>query len=222
MTDLKAYLSEQRIVSRFSGAGFVPDADLTKKEWGIAERISFDTSYRPGERFPGACTEVASLWSNTHLYFAFWSKYTELNTYSGEDASLERWGLWERDVVEVFVNPFPDRINTYWEFEVAPNNQWVDLAIDLEKNPFYDMSWNSGFDHATRVDEPNGVWYCEMRIPLVSLDVAQINPGTEWRANFYRCDGSGDPARRRSLAWSPTTVASFHSPNCFGIIRFED
>lgn len=222
MTDLPAYLSEQRIISSFSKADFVPNADLTKKEWEIAARIRFDTSYRPGERFPEAHTEVASLWSNTHVYFAFWLKYTDLYTYSGEDASHERWGLWERDVVEVFVNPFPVRMNTYWEFEVAPNNQWVDLAIDLEKNPFYDMSWNSGFDHATSIDEPNGIWYCEMRIPLVSLGVAQINPVMEWRINFYRCDGSAHPQQRRSLAWSPTTVASFHTPTYFGIIRFED
>jgi len=101
--------------------------------WEIASRIIFDTSYRPGERFPEARTEVASLWSNTYLYFAFWSKYTELYTYAGEEVSQERWGLWERDVVEVFINPFPDRMNTYFELEVAPNNQWVDLAIDLEK-----------------------------------------------------------------------------------------
>lgn len=221
MNGLPAYLSQQRTVSIFSPADFVPDGDLTKQEWEIAPRIIFDTSYRPGERFPEARTEVASLWSNTYLYFAFWSKYTELYTYSGEDASQERWELWERDVVEVFINPFPDRINTYWEFEVSPNNQWIDLAIDLDKTPFYDMSWNSGFDHATRIDELNGLWHCEMRIPLVSLGVERINTGTEWRINFYRCDGSGHPTQRRSLAWSPTTVANFHTPTCFGVIRFE-
>ena len=222
MTEPPTYVSQQLTVSRFSRVDFVADADLTKKVWEIASRIIFDTSYRPGERFPEARTEVASLWSNTYLYFAFWSKYTELYTYAGEEVSQERWGLWERDVVEVFINPFPDRMNTYFELEVAPNNQWVDLAIDLEKTPFYDMSWDSGFDHVTRVDELNGTWYCEMRIPLVSLGVKQINSGAEWRINFYRCDGTRHPKRRRSLAWSPTTVESFHTPSCFGIIRFEE
>ncbi len=212
MTEPPTYVSQQRTVSRFSRVDFVADADLTKKVWEIASRIIFDTSYRPGERFPEARTEVASLWS----------KYTELYTYAGEDVSQERWGLWERDVAEVFINPFPDRMNTYFEFEVAPNNQWVDLAIDLEKTPFYDMSWNSCFDHATRVDELNGTWYCEMQIPLLSLGVEEINPGAEWGINFYRCDGSADPNTKKALAWSPTTVESFHTPSCFGIIRFEE
>lgn len=142
---------------------------------------------------------MASLWSNTHLYFAFSSKYTELYTYTGEDVAQERFELWDRDVVEIFINPFPDTMNRYFEFEVAPNNQWVDLAIDLERDPFYDMSWNSGFDHATSIDELNGIWYCELRIPLASLGVAQIDPGAEWRINLYRCDGSRDPTRHHSL-----------------------
>lgn len=221
MDNLPSYSSRQQTISRFSQTDFLPDADLTKPEWKHAEKVVFDTSYLPGETFPESRTEVASLWTKTHLYFAFSSKYTELCTYVGEDASLERWGLWERDVVEVFINPFPERMNSYYEFEVAPNNQWVDLYIDLDKNPFCDMIWNSGFDHATSIDELNGLWCCEIRIPLSSLGANRIEPGMEWRINFYRCDRSGDAAHRRSLAWSPTTVANFHTPECFGLIRFE-
>lgn len=113
MDKLPSYSSQQQTISRFSPTDFFPDADLSKLEWKLAERVVFDTSYLPGETFPESRTEVASLWTQTYLYFAFWLKYTELYTYAGEDASLERWGLWDRDVVEVFINPLPERINSY-------------------------------------------------------------------------------------------------------------
>lgn len=221
MINPSPYFSQQSTVSRFCSKDFLPDADLTKREWEITEKVVFDTSYWAEVRFPEARTEAASLWSETFLYFAFWLHYTELFTYSGEDVSLERIGLWDRDVIEIFINPFPERMNTYWEFEVAPNNQWVDLAINLDKLPFYDATWNSGFEHAARVNDADRIWHCEMRIPLAALSVNQINPGTEWRINYYRCDGPGHDKRRRFLAWSPTLERSFHVPQRFGRIRFE-
>ena len=58
---------------------------------------------------------------------------------------LSFWQLWDKDVVEVFINPFPGQINTYFEFEVAPNNQWIDLAINLDNEPVLDVNWDSGF-----------------------------------------------------------------------------
>ena len=61
---------------------------------------------------------------------AFWCHYTELNLYLGEDAGQKRWELWNRDVAEVFLTPFPESLHRYWEFEVAPNNLWIDLAIE--------------------------------------------------------------------------------------------
>lgn len=221
MTMPSPYLSQRVTVSRFCPTDFLPDADHTKREWRTNGKVVFDSSYQPEVRFPEARTEAASLWSETYLYFIFSSHYTKLYTYAGEDVSRERVGLWDRDVVEIFLNPIPERLNTYWEFEVAPNNQWVDLAIDLDKRPFYDASWDSGFEHATRVDELNNIWYCEMRIPLAAFGVDLIDPGTEWRINYCRCDGPGDDTQRRFLAWSPTLERSFHVPQRFGLIRFE-
>ncbi len=215
------YLSQQRVISKFSPKDFVPDGDISKREWSASEKVTFDTSYLPGENFPEAITEVATLWTGSYFYVAFWSKYTELFTYLAEDISQERWGLWDRDVVEVFVNPFPEQANIYRELQVAPNNQWVDLAIDLDQDPFYDVTWNSGFDHATKVDEKSRYWCCEMRIPLASLGVDQISPGMQWRINFYRADGPGDDTKRKFLAWSPTAVKTFHAPARFGLLSFE-
>lgn len=216
------YTANQQIESRFSSAIFSPDGDLSKAVWKRAHWISFNYHVYTGEPYIGAETEVASFWTANYIYFAFQCKYSVLNVYEHEDPLKERWELWNRDVVEVFINPKPQDINHYYEFEVAPNNQWIDLEIDKTKDPFYDPEWTSGFDHATRVDSSGHRWTCEMRIPLLSMRVPEIQVGgVEWRLNFFRADGIGDNSQRRLMAWSVIPGGdTFHTPTRFGLIRF--
>ena len=215
------YSSKVVLTSQHVTRDFFPDGDLEKGVWRLVPRATFDHNYTGEKRYPELKTEVASLWSDKYLYFAFWCKYRDVNVYKGEDPAKERWELWERDVVEAFINPEPEKINHYYEFEVAPNNQWLDLEIDLDKKPFNDAGWNSGFEHAVQVDKERRLWMCEMRIPLSAMK-AQIAPGAQWRGNFYRAEGTGPDERRSLMAWS-TVVAqneAFHNPSRFGIIRF--
>jgi alpha-galactosidase len=215
------YTSTVRTVSRFSQQDFVPDGILDKKVWQQAEWVQFDHDMSGRLNFPEAETKVASLWTATHVYFAFLCKYSSLNIYQGEDPAKERWELWNRDVVEVFVNPDPARVNHYYEFEVAPSNQWIDLEIDTDKEPFNDARWDSGFAHATRIDDQKHIWTCEMRIPVQSMNVCGLEPDSEWRINFYRVDGPGDNSERRFMCWSTIPEGrTFHMPTRFGIIRF--
>lgn len=219
------YPSASEIVSRFSAADFIPNGNLDKAIWQKPESVVFERDWMGKRHYPKAATRVAGLWTPANVYFAFWCKYTDINIYAGEDPTAQRFSLWDRDVVEVFLNPRPAQLNHYFEFEVAPNNQWIDLKIDLDKDPFYDHTWDSDFQHATRIDPAARVWTCEMRIPVASVAVPPICPGWECRVNFYRCDGRGDDKQRRFLAWSPTfcTKSSdyFHVPTHFGKIRFE-
>jgi alpha-galactosidase len=201
---------------------FLPDGDLTKPLWQRIPRIAFQTSFEPTIAYPEARTEVAVGWTPSYVYIGFWSCYLELNLFESEDSTQQRWGLWDRDVVEVFINPFPERIRRYWEFEVAPNNQWIDLAIDQEKTPSLNAEWHSGFDHSTAVDPEKKIWCCEMRLPVAAFGLESIQSGMEWRVNFYRCDGPGDDSVRRFLAWSPTYNASFHTPDSFGRLVFVE
>ena len=217
------YTSDVAIESKHLKRGFVPDGDLAKAEWEKAKWVRFDHNYLGAEEYPEVETEVASLWTKEHIYFAYRAHYTALNTYEGEDAAKERWKLWERDVVEVFLNPRPEHLKVYYEFEVAPNNQWLDLDIDLDRDPYPNAAWDSGWDHATRVDEKAKVWTCEFRIPLDSMKVPTIQPGEAWRLNFYRMDGKEEGAKPRHLmSWSPITPPhnGYHTPKYFGTVRF--
>lgn len=216
-----AYISRLRLEARFLPQDFVPDGDLRKAAWRGVRWARFDCDMSGRPRFPRAATRAACRWSRRWIYFAFRCRYTRLNVYRGEDPALERWELWKRDVVEVFLNPRPARMNRYFEFEVAPNNQWIDLKILRGEQPWHDASWSSGFEHATRLERRRNVWTCEMRIPLAALGVRAIRAPAEWRANFYRADGrAAEAPRRRLLAWSRITEGrSFHLPACFGILR---
>ena len=216
----EAYSSSMEAETRYGSTNFLPDGDLTKSHWKHAKWVEFDNDASGRSRYPESETRVASLWTETYIYFAFSSRYDSLNTYEGEDPKAERWQLWDRDVVEVFLNPQPARVNHYFEFEVAPNNQWIDLEIDKTKEPFNDASWNSGFEHATRIDSEHHVWTTEMRIPLAAMNVTDPRSGTQWRVNFFRAAGKGGDDHRKFLAWSIIPEGkTFHVPTRFGILK---
>jgi hypothetical protein len=217
------YLHDLTITSQFIPGDFAPDGDLTKSAWRDAPRVKFDYEVRAEKHFRDSETQVASLWTPDYVYLGYRCAYRTLNVYEGEDIAKERFGLWIRDTAEAFINPQPERFNHYYEFEVAPNNQWVDLEIDLTKKPFGNVHWDSHFEHATKIDAQHHVWTAEMRIPVKSMGAKPLQAGTEWRLNLYRLDGPGDDTQRRFLSWSPLPPGknrSFHQPASFGIIKF--
>jgi len=216
----ESYASNSRLLAKRAPVDFRPDGDLAKAAWKHANAAKFDQDASGKSHHPEVSTRIASVWTETYIYFAFWSHYDAVNVYEGEDPAAERWQLWDRDVVEVFLNPQAERVNHYYEFEVAPNNQWVDLEIDKTKEPFNDVRWNSGFAHATRIDANSHTWTTEMRIPVSSMNVSAIHPGMEWRANFFRASGKGGDEHRTFLAWSIIPEGkTFHVPTRFGILK---
>lgn len=213
------------IVSGFISEDCKPDGNLGKRMWSTAKPIWFDQAAFSEFRYRNLKTKVASCWSAQFLYLAFSCPYETLTVYQRADVTIERDRLWERDVVEAFVNPEPQSPSHYYEFEVAPNNQWLDLAIDLARTPFNDARWSSGFEHATRIDVVKRAWTAEMRIPVRSMGLDAIQQDVDWRINFYRCDGPGDDSTRRMLSWGRLPVrvprGTFHQPASFGILHFS-
>jgi cellulose/xylan binding protein with CBM9 domain len=216
-----AYASDLYLQVKRAPTDFLPDGELSKAPWKQAQWVEFDHDASGRLHYPEATTRVSSVWTESYIYFAFASRFDTLNVYEKENPAVERWQLWDRDVVEIFLNPQPESMNHYYEFEIAPNNQWVDLEIDKTKTPFNDMSWNSGFAHATRVDSKLHIWTAEMRVPISSMHASAIHSGTVWRANFFRATGKGGDEKRKFLAWSIIPEGkTFHVPARFGILKF--
>jgi hypothetical protein len=172
--------------------------------------------------YPKLKTEVRGFWTDSDLYLLFICPYYELNLWLPPDNSKDRLKLWDRDVVEFFLGDDWTNINVYREFEIAPTGDWVDLAIDRNRES-YEADWNSGWQRQGRIDEKNHTWYAAARVPLHSVSEKKVTVGTKWRVNLYRIDGLGADPQRRFLCWQPTCVVNRdpnHVPEHFGTLIF--
>jgi len=175
----------------------------------------------PGD-YPDLKTEVKGFWTSASVYFLFVCPYRTLNLFLPPQNDKDRDKLWDRDVVEMFLGDDWHNIRHYREFEIAPTGDWIDLAIDLNKNS-YDQSWSSGWQATARIDEKSRVWYAAAKIPLKSVSAAVVEAGTRWRMNLYRIDGEGPDPQRRFMCWQPTCVVNRdpnHVPEMFGTLVF--
>lgn len=189
------------------------DGELSEEAWQSAEPAFVDSTLAESEGRPELETEVRCLWSDEAIYFGFNCPYTKLTVFD-PPAKEERLGLWDRDVVEMFLGTDPAKTGRYAEFEVAPTNERLDVVID---RPEKDFGWDSGFESAVRVDEVAKRWTVEVRIPAAALAPAAILKGTRLPLNLYRSDVAGGVF----LAWSPTLRPTAHAPERFGVLELE-
>lgn len=197
-----------------------PIDDLSNAFWETAEPVRTGT-YWSGVKAPeGRHFETRLLWSDTHLYVRFIAEQTEeLVVNPTPDLSQNADQLWERDVCEIFISPCdPYHPTQYFEFEVAPTGEWLDLDIEIfggARNTGW--AYESGMETAAEIGE--GKVTMAFRVSFKALGKTP-NPGDVWRGNFFRCVGKGET--RGYLAWQPTRTQtpSFHVPEVFGDIRF--
>ena len=192
---------------------FEPDGDGADAAWAKATPVRVEYSLKEGAARPELSTEVRCLWTGEALYFLFRSPYTRLTTFEPVSPT-ERLGLWDRDVVEVFLAPDAENVSRYGEYEVAPTNERLDVLISPADK---DFQWDSGFKSAVKMDEAAKVWTAEVRVPLASLGDTRPSAGKRWRLNLYRSDRAGNVF----LAWNPTLTGTAHTPGRFGVLEFE-
>jgi hypothetical protein len=191
------------------------DAAHPAAEWGKASPVSFDFDWQGKNPDAGRETRVRVLWSETTLYLRFECRYRELFLFEDSDPNGRRDHLWDRDVVEAFLQPDPSKERYYREFEVSPNGMWIDL--DIFPEGLADLK--SGLRRSVVLDEKSHAWNAELAIPMKAL-TQQFDAHAIWRANFYRVEGTKEP--RAYLAWQPTNSPqpNFHVPSAFGGMRF--
>ena len=205
------------IVVPFIDRDFALDVSHSAEQWRTANPISFCTDWQGNSPDPDRETKVWALRSPQNLYLRFECRYRELFVFDDSDPNGRRDHLWDRDVVEAFLQPDPAQERYYREFEVSPNGMWVDL--DIFPGGLRDLK--SGLQRSVFRDEKSRTWTAELAIPLKSL-TAKFDPLAIWRANFYRVEGRKEP--RAYLAWQATNTPTpnFHVPQAFGKLRFVD
>ena len=192
------------------------DARHPSPHWQRAVPINFCVDWQGKNPDPWRETQVRVLWSTQILYIRFECRYRELFVFTDSDPNGRRDHLWDRDVVEAFLQPDPSRPRYYKEFEISPNGLWIDLNIS--PSPLEGL--RSGTQRSVWLDEAAHTWAAELAIPMPSL-TAQFDPRATWRVNFYRVEGSKEP--RFYSAWQATNTPqpNFHVPEAFGRMRFQ-
>ncbi len=194
-------------------------SDLANAQWRSAARVSVDCYWSGAEAPKGRRAVARLLWSKTALYALFEAEQAEPLLVSDKpDPSVKAMGLWDRDVCEIFVAPDPKNPQKYFEFEAAPNGEWLDVALDSTSGKrVSDWDYRSGMESFARVERNKIV--IAIKIPWSALGKTP-RPSDVWRGNLLRCVGR-EPDRGY-LAWSPTLTATpnFHVPERFGEFVF--
>lgn len=207
--------SAQEIVAQYVAQPFVLDAAYPTKAWKTAQPVVFSSDWQGKNPDSTRETTVKALWSNDMLYLRFECRYRDIYVFDDAEPNGRRDQLWDRDVVEAFLQPDPSRERYYKEFEVAPNAMWIDLDIF----PGGRSDLHSGMKRSVYLDRQARSWNAEIAIPMKSL-AEHFDPQATWRVNFYRVEGQVEP--RAYLAWQPTNTPqpNFHVPGAFGRMKF--
>ena len=195
------------------------DANPDSAFWREA-RLVYAEVDKDGRELAAYRTAVRSRWTKTSIYFLFVCPYERLYLKPTPDTAHETYELWKWNVAEVFIGSDFQHIKRYKEFEVSPQNEWIDLDVDLN-HPHHEQGWvwNSGFEHAAEIEKSRHVWYAAMRIPFAALDSRPVRAGNTFRINFFRTEGAGPGAKE--VMWRPVMGATFHAPERFGLLELR-
>lgn len=193
--------------------------DLNNISWNAADDITIRTYWSGAKAPAGRHFKARLLWSDKALYIRFEAAQTEPLTISKKpDLANKTKGLWDRDVCEIFIAPNRSEPRKYFEFEIAPTREWIDLAIDLTSGArITDWDYSSDMKTAAKIEADRVIM--AISIPWSAFGT-KPKDGDVWLGNLFRCVGDGPD--RGYLAWKPTLTAepSFHVPSAFGELVF--
>jgi hypothetical protein len=174
-------------------------------------------------------TRVKILYSTTGIYVLMDASDRTITATMTDDFM----DLWTEDVFEVFF--WPDEGHpVYFEYEISPLNRELAILVPNFGGQFLGWRpWHYEKDRLVRkatsvTGGPRQAhaqiqgWRAEFFIPyalLKPLPNVPPQPGTRWRANFYRIDH--DDGRRTQWMWAPVR-GTFHEYQAFGVLLFGE
>lgn len=194
-------------------------SELDNKLWKKARSIKTKKYWSGEKALKGRRFKTKLLWSDISLYVRFEANQDEPLVIS-EEPNLESKtrGLWDRDVCEIFLAPRKDEFRKYFEFEVAPTGEWIDLGIYQKPDErITDWDYRSEMKTAAKIEKDKVIMAFK-----VEWNAFGVTPkaGDIWLGNILRAVGK-DP-NRGYLTWSPTLTEqpNFHVPEKFGEFEF--
>ncbi len=215
------------------GATITIDGRLDEQAWQGAKSTGPFVDVGTGRELPGLPTGGSArvLWDDQFLYVGF--EVADKKVHGGWPAGAKDPHLWEKDTVEIMIDPDGDGDNKdYYEIQINPQNLVFDTQYDdynspngNGRGPFVHEECSSNLTSAVVVhgtidddaDEDKG-YTVEAKIPWSSFTKAQHappQPNNTWRMNFYAMKNNG------GTAWSPILGAgNFHRASRFGRVHW--
>jgi hypothetical protein len=213
------------------------DGRLDEPAWAQSATTGPFVDVGSGRASPGAATPGSArlLWDDQFLYVGFevLDKKVHGGWPSPTPAGAREPHLWEKDTVEIMIDPDGDGDNKdYYEIQINPQNLVFDTQYDdynspkgSPSGPFGHEEWSAGLTSAVVVhgtlDDDTDVdqgYTVEAKIPWASFTKAQHappRPGDAWRMNFYAMKNNG------GTAWSPILgMGNFHRASRFGRVKW--
>jgi hypothetical protein len=218
-----------------AGATLAIDGRLDEPAWRGARSTGPFVDVGSGRESPALPTQGSArlLWDDQYLYVGF--EVTDKKVHGGWplDGGAHEPHLWEKDTVEIMIDPDGDGDNKdYYEIQINPQGLVFDTQYDdynspngNGRGPFGHEEWSSQLTRAVVVhgtldddrDEDQG-YTVEAKIPWSSFTKAQHAPplaDSTWRMNFYAMKNNG------GTAWSPILgMGNFHRASRFGRVRW--
>lgn len=209
---------KEKISIQFSRNDFSV-AEFNYDNWKQAVEVRIE-KYWSGEIAPaGRHFKAKLLWSDSAFYVRFEVNQNEpLIVSDAPNLKSKTRGLWDRDVCEIFLAPDKNEPRRYFEFEIAPNGEWIDLEIYQKTDErITDFDYESGMETAAKIEEDK--IFMAIKIGWKAFG-GKPNAGDIWLGNLFRAVGAGET--RGYLAWSPTGTEkpNFHVPERFGEFEF--
>jgi len=165
-------------------------SDLENPEWQRARPVALTRNWAGEPAVLGRQGEARILWSDAALHIHFIGNQVEPPVVNANPQTEKKSiGLWERDVCEIFIAQNANEPERYFEFEVAPTGEWLDLAVQWNpEGRETDWEFDSGMTVGTATMKDRVV--IVMRIPW-SASIHKPQAGERWRVNLFRCVGTG-------------------------------
>jgi hypothetical protein len=192
--------------------------------WKDIPGIVLDRRIDSREPAPALRTDVRSRWTDKYLYFMAVCPYENANLRPNPVTNVETHRLWEHDVLEVYIGANFEDITKYYELQVSPQGEYLDMEIDQTVPQIGigdERLWESRWEVKSYHEPAKKIWHGEFRIPISAIDSRPVQAGNEFRINVYRLQGPhpAAPARRDFIAWQPTGEYHPHRPLKFGRLK---
>lgn len=153
--------------------------------------------------------QVAVDWIIHQDQISFEFKVSNYNPHQNSkfgNSYQDNWGLWEHDVVEVFIKK--ENTNSYLEIQTSPLGQPFALIIEKPRVEFHaPESLSLNLENA--VD--NKTWISKLTLSLDNIP----GSGEKLIGNCFACLGSKDNREYFALRMNQDEHADFHRPELF-------